>query len=215
MARHSVRFAPARPGERLAIALDFPGHVHRGGAVLFGPDPLLGGDLDNNVLAALAATLADAGRPALRFDYRSSGRSLDVEPGRSRFDWWHDVAGRGDWTAVLEDAAEALARARRWFEPEVAIGYSFGAFVAHRARTGLRLAMIDPPIERLDLDGAEGLLVLSELDGFTPLPPPEALARRFPAARVVRLEEADHFHRGDEARVAQLVLDHLDEVPIR
>jgi len=215
---HEVRFSPAGPGERLEVALTFAPQCGRFGALLFSPQPFLGGDMDNNVILALARAFAAAARPVFRFNYRSVGRSDPVESALSRYDYWNGVMARKKHAAIDADADEAFARARRLFRPALLAGYSFGAHVALRfARTraaAMPLVLAAPPLGQLDfadINRVEGpvLLVFPGDDDFDPPPPPEEIARRFPAARSVRLAGADHFFRGREEELGRAVLQRL------
>ena len=211
-----TRWAPRRPGERLAVALTAPAAPAAGGAILFGPHPLLGGDMDNNVVRALAVALADAGSPALRFDYRGVGCSEALDPGRPRYEVWSEVEERGDLGAVLADADEALRRASRLFEPELLVGYSFGACVALRFADerglDLPLVLVCPPLAHFDFDPlatreAASVLVFAAQDGFDPPPPAGELAARFPRSAVRVLAGTDHFFRGHEELLSRTVLE--------
>ncbi|MBI4880678.1 MAG: hypothetical protein HY812_13620 [Planctomycetes bacterium] len=219
-ALHETRHLPARPGEQVEIACTFPGDARRGGALLCSPQPHLGGDLDNNVLRALARALANAGLPVLRFNYRSVGGSCAALPGVQRWEYWKGVAERGEHGRVLEDAAEAYERAARLFVPALLGGYSFGAYVAlrlaERLALDLPLVLVAPPLGRLDFRalGARAnpcLLVLAEKDALDPAPARDELSRLYPGARVALLDGADHFFLGREEACAAAVLDFLGE----
>ena len=73
-------------------------------------------------------------------------------------------------------------------------------------------AAICPPLGRLDFDGlaaADPKLFLA-FAGKDSLDPPPSLAdaeERFPDARIVYLEDADHFLLGAEGEVAKPALD--------
>ena len=111
---HTQRIPPVRPGECLEFALSFPASQSSNaresncGVLLCSPQPFLGGDLDNNVLRALATAIAGRGRPCLRFNYRSVGASHDVDARESRFDYWRRVEEAKAHDAVHADARRAL-----------------------------------------------------------------------------------------------------------
>jgi hypothetical protein len=60
------------------------------GVVVAGPHPLLGGTMDNNVVAALTHGLAGHGLAVLRFNYRGTGDSdgLPVEAAVNLAEFW-------------------------------------------------------------------------------------------------------------------------------
>lgn len=201
------RFPPTRPGERIEVALSFPADPAPGGALVFSPQPFLGGDMDNNVVLRLAHCLARSGLPVLRFNYRSVGNSEQVEAAMQRYEYWKKVEETGDHRAVLEDAAEAWARAQRLFQPTFFCGYSFGAYVAMqlavRQASAVPLILVAPPVGRLDFSALlerEGpsLLVFAGKDEIDPTPPRSELARRFAESRLDIIDGAGHFFIGRE-----------------
>jgi alpha/beta superfamily hydrolase len=169
--------------------------------VLCHPHPLYGGDMDNNVVVALASALAAAGVTTLRFNFRGVGASTGSHGG--------GTAEVGD----AEAATAALAAASGL--PRVAIvGYSFGSVVAMRAATAAnvaRVAAIAPPLVMFDASFVTEfamplLLVAGDRDEYCPMPEFEALAKRLAATvRAVPLAGADHFLAGYEREVAGTV----------
>ncbi len=207
----------AAPVARTEVVISYPAGEAREGAILFPPHPLLGGDLDNNVILALARALPLEGLAAFRFNYRGAGRDAAGPGGVPRYEYWKGVEERADYAAVLEDARAAHAWACRLFDPAALVGYSFGAVVAARlaAEDGLPLplALVCPPFPRLDLGWiadreAPTLVVVAGEDAFGRAPV-ERLRETAPRARVVRLEGEDHFFVGREDRVIEVVLDFL------
>lgn len=205
------RNPPRRPGESIELAFSFPNVVRYGGVLLCSPQPLLGGDLDNNVMRSLASGLGRGGRPVARFDYRGVGNSHDVEPGRSRFEYWKDVDSRRDPSAVLADAREALTRSQRMFDVAVLGGYSFGAWVALELARELGpntpLVLVAPPLSRLDFSSLERhrgptLVIVAEEDALDRPPTSNAIEARFPGAMAYSFPDTDHFFRGMENEVA-------------
>ncbi len=216
-----LRRPPRRPGERLDLAVTVPEPAAAAGdaraAVLFGPHPLLGGDLENNVLRALADACAARGLVAVRFDYRGVGASEGG--GLPRYELWAAAERSGDFDAALEDGAEALRRAARLARPALLVGYSFGAWVAlacaARAELDLPLGLVAPPLGRLDFSALAGhrgaaSLVLAGRDALDPPPPAAEVRARFPRARVAVRSDDDHFFRGSEAELAREVLASLE-----
>ncbi len=216
---HTHRIVPVRPGERLEFAVTYGEPTRASGALLCSPQPFLGGDLDNNVVRAIANRLATGGRPVLRFNYRAVGKSLDVTAGRSRYDYWKAVEEQQEFAPVLEDCASALLRSRALFDVGIVGGYSFGAFAAMRlcmdARIAPPLVLVAPPLAKLDFSPLEGLgsgfrrilMIFAEKDALDPTPPLSELEARFPRATIHVLRDADHFFRGDESSVGSIVAE--------
>ena len=208
-----LRRLPRRPGERLELAVTCP---PSGGpvVVLFGPHPLLGGDLDNNVQRSLARACGRMHRTAVRFNYRGVGASEAIE-GVPRYEFWADMQRRGDFGLAMEDGHEALRRAQRLGSVALAIGYSFGAWVAlvcaRTAAQALPLVLIAPPLGRMNFSAladypAPTTLVLAGRDALDPVPAEAELRARFPRSRIVLRPGDDHFFRGAEESLAHDVL---------
>lgn len=213
-----LRQPPRRPGHRLGLAVtSLPAASdgrRRDAAVLFGPHPLLGGDLENNVQRALAQECALGGLVAVRFDYRGVGAS--AAPGDTpRYELWSAAERGGGYEIALEDGTEALQRAARLGDLVLCIGYSFGAWVALtcalRADSVLPLVLVAPPLEQMDFSGLVDYpgpvtLVCAGRDTLDPPSPVEELRARFPRARIEVRPEDDHFFRGAEAGLAREAL---------
>lgn len=218
---HEIRQTPTAPGQRVELAVVHPATPRPEGAVLFGPQPFLGGDMDNNVVLALQEVLTGRGWPLVRFNYRGVGASHDVDPDRHRFEYWREVEQHGAMDAVLEDGREALRRAGRLFGVRLLAGYSFGTTVALAMAEELQpepaLVLVAPPFGRVDLGGllsrsAPTLLVLAGRDELTPPPPVEELRSRYPAVAIAVLDEADHFLRGRERDLDGVLGPFLDDL---
>ncbi len=95
------------------------------GAVVCHPHPLMGGDMQNNVVMGVCRELAARGIAVLRFNFRGVGASGGA----------HDQ-GRGETADAL--AAMSFLAARPELEGKAIglVGYSFGAGVAMRAAFG-------------------------------------------------------------------------------
>src|SRR5579859_4351866 len=119
--------------------------------LLCSPHPNFGGDMENNVVAALAARLP-AEAVTLRFDYRGVGGSrIDLPSGLSVFDYWETVEQTLDYAEPLADtltAVEVLSLLSAGL-PTISIGYSFGAIMATRVgvpdRRVVAIVGIAPP----------------------------------------------------------------------
>ncbi|MBI5125706.1 MAG: hypothetical protein HZA70_05680 [Planctomycetes bacterium] len=128
-------------------------------ALICPPHPNLGGDMDNNVIMALAQELNNGGYATLRFNYRGVGGSegpfkpalhpCGAGPALSkaegtvaeRFRYWESTFGEGNLGGPLEDTQSALSFLKssvraclaRTETPRVFIvGYSFGAVMGMR-----------------------------------------------------------------------------------
>ena len=219
-----VRFGD---GGRLTGMLSYPadGEVRRA-VLLCSPHPHFAGDMNNNVIRAVAARLACGGSAAMRFDYRGVGESgIDLPAGVSVFDYWSDVEENFDYADAIADAASAadtLAAACGGDIPMAVVGYSFGAAIGLtlglrrddvRAMVGLsapfcRLSfdfLADCPIPCLLVSGAEDFVYSAEVA--------DALAAKAGAhVKMTLLPGKDHFFRDEEDVPAGLAEAFIDEV---
>jgi alpha/beta superfamily hydrolase len=174
--------------------------------VICHPHPQYGGDMDNNVVVAVATRLQRSGIATLRFNFRGTGAS------QGSYD--HGV-GEGD------DARSAteLLRQRTGLATVTLAGYSFGAIIALKAghdHAGVdRLVAVAPPATMFDLSFLDGcpkpkLLILGDRDQYCPYP---ALAQATTAmigeTQLEKVRGADHFFAGFEDRVSDSVLRFL------
>jgi len=170
-----------------------------GGALVAAPHPLYGGSMDSPVVNELAHAFARAGRASLRFNWRGVGASSGAPSGRAE-------DADADTAAALAELAASVPG------PLAVAGYSFGAAAAlrvgARAPRVTRLLLVAPPPALLDAAALAAfaghtLLVAAEEDSIAP---PEELAARIaqaPRARLVRIEEADHFFQRGLAALAR------------
>ena len=179
-------------------------------ALLCSPHPHFAGDMDNNVIKALARRLAEDS-VTLRFDYRGVGESeIRLPPGVSVFDYWSDVEENKDYADALSDvqaAVEELTRAAGAKKPLHVVGYSFGAITglmygAPRAAVR-RMAGISPPLNKISLaflaDCAKPCLLLGGKNDFACSTENMADVKKIAGRRAeIALLDADHFFRDEE-----------------
>jgi hypothetical protein len=174
------------------------------GVVVCHPHPSYGGDIDNNVVAAIVRGVVEAGAAAIRFNFRGVSGSSGV----------HDN-GNGEREDVLATLG-VLRKDERIDERRVGLaGYSFGASMAIAAApsspTVLALALVAPPEASLATPEAKGyscpkLLVVGDQDHVLPADRIQALTKEIPGpVEVQLLPGADHFLLGYEATVAERV----------
>lgn len=209
---------------RLRGVLSYPEQAEPEHAVLLcSPHPHFAGDMNNNVICAVAQRLA-ARCAVLRFDYRGVGESeITLGPDESAFDYWDAIEETKDYRDALEDvaaAARALLTATESFNVGLSVvGYSFGAatgmlFACRESRVE-KMAAIAPPLGKVSFvflsDCRKPSLHVVGKNDFLYSDERMAAFRQSvgPAARVVVLDEADHFFRGDEDSVARQIEEYL------
>jgi hypothetical protein len=195
---------PGADGVTLQARWSLPQDLRGPVVVLCHPHPLYGGSMDVPLLRTVAARLAAAGCPVLRFNFRGVGAST------------------GSWSggeAEVEDVGVAAAAARAAFPgvPHALAGWSFGAVAALRWQAGVgdaaAYAGIAPPVPaRLapalpapeTLAPARRLFILGDRDQFTAVEDLSAYAAAAGAGLQV-IGGSDHFFYSREGRVADAV----------
>ena len=174
------------------------------GAVICHPHPQYGGDMDNNVVQAVADALGNLDMAVLRFNFRG------VNGSEGRFD-----NGNGEINDVLAAfsflTAQEIVDSNRLF----LVGYSFGAFVGLQAALQISnitaLAAISPPVSVYDFGFLSAvtmpiLIVSGDRDSFCSLSKLEESYRAIAGVKEKRIVPAsDHFYWGKEAPAAEAV----------
>jgi alpha/beta superfamily hydrolase len=181
------------------------------GVVVCHPHPQYGGNMENDLVVAIAEALRARGLATLRFDFRGVGTS----GGR------HDD-GRGEVDDVR--AAAAALRARLDVGRVALVGYSFGSVMALRAGiaepehvTGI--VAIAPPVRMIGLDFLAACplplaFVTGDRDQFCPLATIESVRERFaPASTLSLIPGADHFFGGHLGALASRAAELVAEFP--
>jgi uncharacterized protein len=181
------------------------------GLVLCHPHPLHGGDMENNVVRAMAAAFATAGFAVLRFNFRGVGKSTG-----------HYAEGIGEQA----DAKAALA----WIATQPGVdaprlflaGYSFGARVTLAvAATEPRIAgviVIAPPVLHGNwpsLESCRGpkIFLCGDRDPYAPPDVLTTLVKSLPEPRRLAIfSDTDHFFVGQEHTLAQRAVKLMQEL---
>lgn len=162
-------------------------------AVVCHPHPQFQGTMHNKVVFTIAKALGDAGLPALRFNFRSVGRSTGTyDEGRGEAD---DARAALDWLAARYPAT-----------PLLLAGFSFGSWVGlpvgcADARVA-RLIGVGVPTTLLSLGALAGcakpkLIVQGDQDEYGPLPDLQRwFARLTPPKELRIIQGTGHFLTG-------------------
>jgi uncharacterized protein len=196
----------------------------RGGVVLAGSHPHLGGNMHNNVVRGLGDGLAEHGWATLRFNYRGVGRSegpcVDVAQHMAQFWKTSHVEGEMDLWQDVQGAVAYLRPIIGYARPLVFIGYSFGcALLPSLCRTEVPAAavLIAPPLGKhgyMDFATVKSpLLAIMSTDDFTL--EPARLHAWFDCLsepkRLVQAAADNHFFRGHEPWLVEMVSAFLSE----
>lgn len=182
---------------------------HQGpGAILCPPHPLLAGNMDNNVIAAIATLLA-AHCPVLLFNYRGVGRSDTPRTGLPLYELWKALDADGGYREIIDDVRRVFAYGARLFQGIHLIGYSFGSYMGLMAagEQVVSFSAIAPPLTKHDFSLLASLaipsqVILAEKDSLAGCA--MALPERY-SGRCQRLPACDHFFRTREVDVARLI----------
>ena len=220
-----VRFGE---GGRLAGVLAYPeNNAPQLAVLLCSPHPNFAGDMENNVIVALAEKLS-ASNVTLRFDYRGIGQSrIDLPTGVGLFDYWDTIEQTLDYREPMldtSDAADALWGMSGEL-PMLAAGYSFGAVTGTRTAIGdsrfVGMVGIAAPFMRIPFEHLSNCpkpcLMISGVDDF--VYSPEAVRELIDIAGdqlvMDRLEGGDHFFRRQEPMLADRIVKFTDELRSR
>jgi len=192
------------------LAYPFVGRPERV-ALVVGPHPMMGGRIENNVARAVGRGLAEHGFVTLRFRFGGAGPSAEIMG-----EFWRTGHAPDDPRRV-GDAVTAF----QWLKlthpaPTVAIGYSFGASllsalcgdsqISHLVMIGATLAQHD--YEAIAACTKPKLVITADNDFATPLDATQAwFERADEPKRLVMIEAAEHFYRGQEQRLVSEILD--------
>jgi alpha/beta superfamily hydrolase len=194
----------------------------RGAAILAGPHPLLGGNIQNNVLRALGDGLAARQWASLRFNYRGVGRSqgpaVDVAQHMAQFWQTSHVPDELDLWQDVQAAVSFLTTTVGPGLPVAIIGYSFGCVLLPRLRLErdrAALVLIAPTVARHDYDLYRSVetptLVIASEDDFTL---EAGMVQRWfdrlsMPRRLVQERLDNHFFRGHETWLLDTVFGFL------
>lgn len=210
---------------RETVSIDFDGDClagelayaeeDRGAVLLIGPHPYMGGSMDNNVIRALAGSLAASGFVTLRFDYQPVA---EEKVAAAMLSFWQSGHAPQDGRLIDEArAAEAWLGVQFRCTPSI-VGYSFGSHAASEIMTTHTPAavFIAPTVKQHELPALRTStvpkLVLFSTDDFAT----SALATESWFAGLAKPKQkhcfvaADHFFRGREDELACRTLAFLE-----
>jgi alpha/beta superfamily hydrolase len=179
------------------------------GAILCPPHPLLAGNMDNNVIQAVAKQVAEI-MPVLLFNYPAVGKSTSPRPNLPLFEVWNALDQSKEYSGIAEDVRRVIAWSGSYFRRYHLIGYSFGACMALTALTteAISYTAIAPPLAEEDFSALPTLplpvcLITAEQESL--LAAPDLLFNQ-PHISHASIEGADHFFRNHEVAIARRVL---------
>lgn len=179
------------------------------GAIICPPHPLLAGNMDNNVVQAVAKTVATT-MPVLLFNYPAVGKSTSPCPALPLFEVWNRLDQRKDYGAIIEEVKRVIGWSGAYFSRFHLIGYSFGACMALAALPSppLSFIAIAPPLAEEDFSALAALaiphlLITAERETLLAA---AALPSRPPLLTHATIPDADHFFRHQEQIIADKIM---------
>ena len=186
---------------------DLPEKISRPPCVILcHPHPKYGGNMHNNVLNEMSRYLVQAGIGTLRFNYREVGMSTgEIEGGKGEISDSIAVAEFASKSPLIDGSRLGIA------------GYSFGGWMSLETikQTNFikALASIACPQNRLSQHSTSEivqpkLLILGDRDHDFPVAQFQFIGARFSGTTIVDIvSQADHFFRGKEPLVGEMVSD--------
>ena len=176
------------------------------GVVITHPHPLYGGDMHNNVVAAIARVYRQKGYTSLRFNFRGVGNSR---------------GSHGNGIGEQEDVRAAVSYLADLSIEQIDLaGYSFGAWVNALAIINepqlANMIMVSPPVAFIDFGsisnlGSLGLIVTGSRDDIAP---PDLIKKSYgawnAAAQFEVISGADHFYAGYLDKLAAILAAYLE-----
>ena len=204
----------------LSGILEYPEEaVVQRAVLLCSPHPHFAGNMDNNVISAVSKQFAQDSA-VLRFDYRGVGQSqIHLPDGVSVFDYWDDIETTKDYSDALNDVHAAFKVLQECIDSldvsAVLGGYSFGAAVVMKygidTGHGDILLGIAPPLGKIDFEFLSQcqkpcLLLVGKEDFLYSADKVDTLRTTVSKHVTIEvIEKCDHFFRGDEETIAQMV----------
>jgi alpha/beta superfamily hydrolase len=193
-----------------------------GALVLAGPHPLLGGNMQNNVVRYLADSLAERGLVTLRYDYRGVGRSEGppVDAARHLAEFWQrsHIEGEMDFRQDLQAATGFMEKTLPGL-PLAIVGYSFGCallpYVGQNENL-TALVLIAPTVAKHDYrpfrEVQKALLVIASEDDFATDTEQlvEWMGTLAMSRQLVRKRCDNHFFRGHEEWLVETIFGFLN-----
>jgi alpha/beta superfamily hydrolase len=181
---------------------------HGTGVIICPPHPRLAGNMDNNVVQAVARAVAQT-LPVVLFNYPAVGKSTSPQPGLPLFEVWNQFDQEKKYETIIDEVKRVVAWSGAYFRHYHLVGYSFGACMALAAISApaLSLTAIAPPLAEEDFSSLSMLplpvfLITAEQDALL------AKIHRPPSGdQITRttIPGADHFFRNQEDLVAAQV----------
>lgn len=176
-------------------------------AILCHPHPLFGGNMDNNVIIAIATALNSKGIATLRFNFKGVAPSEQISS--------NGVSEQEDLSSALRVLKNLPGIDRKRLG---LVGYSFGAQIIllglKKYSSVKTLALVSPPLSalgpNLNKDDKYKLFVVGSKDGLVE---PKALKERLETLSETitfrEIPEANHSWRGHEENMASQVAEFL------
>lgn len=183
----------------------------RAGVAICHPNPLYGGDMDNNVVHAIEQGFSAKGFTTLKFNFRGVGESKGFH---------------GEGVGEVQDLLAAVRFLRRELDDSASVvlsGYSFGAWICSMAAPKVEnldsLLLVSFPFpysEYKDLRRYEGRIYLigGENDDISPVNTLLEVYKEIPAVhKFLKVIPTNHFYWGKEQEITDFIKEQV-ELPV-
>ncbi|MEE9200575.1 MAG: dienelactone hydrolase family protein [Candidatus Brocadiales bacterium] len=192
------------------------------------PHPNLGGNMDNNVILALARMQAENGFVTMRFNYRGVGKSQShYKDFAENYKYWETTFGDGNLEGPLNDTKAALEFIKSTAtedSPRVfVVGYSLGAVMGMKIGVNedsvKALVGIATPFGAYNFDFLEAykrpkLFICSDNDFATKVEDTKVSTKKLSEPKELIIKtNTSHFYFGIEQELCQDVLRFLQQQP--
>ena len=176
------------------------------GVVITHPHPLYGGDMHNNVVAAMARVYRQKGYTTLRFNFRGVGSSQ---------------GSYGDGLGEQEDVRAAISYLADMSVSQIDLaGYSFGAWVNALSIINepqpANMIMVSPPVAFIDFGSISDLVSLRLIvtGSRDDIAPPDLIEKSYAGwnveAQFEIISGADHFYLGYIDKLEAILAAYLE-----
>lgn len=201
--------------------------------LLCSPHPNLGGDMENNVILALAESLVKCGYVVLRFNYRGVGESeSNLADIAQKYEYWEKTMDSEDYGDFVTDSQTALNFLKKMitkgdsdkseFLPLFVVGYSFGAVLSLRILFANKpvkaAACVSLPFGKYSLQFTHSLIkpkyfICSDNDFAASIEEAEQEFKQIAEKKSMELiTDCDHFYRGNENLISDKVVSYLNSL---
>lgn len=177
--------------------------------LILGPNPLLGGDMNNNVILAICNALKKTNSATLCFDYHGTGESQAfIDKDIHLLDYYQKLEDQKETHVFYEDviAAHEYLKSIANIQKTCVIGYSFGAYLALKYfQNSEHVLLLSPPLDKyptVNITKKDIRCLVANKDFLGN----NTTIKIFPNYNAI---DCDHFFRGQEKVIQEWILKNI------